>query len=77
VQSAQPSGQQPFVVTVVPATPAPERDLADVVIGALGITVSLVLVALVFGAVLGVIRLGWVRRHPPDADHMPPVRPEP
>ena len=74
MQAQQP--QQPFVVTVVPATPVRERDLADVVIGALGITVTLLLVAVVLGVLFGWLRLTWVRRHPPDADHMPPVKPQ-
>ena len=76
MQSAQPPGQQPFVVTVVPATPAPERDLADVLLGSLGITVGLLFVALVLGVVFGAIRLGWAKRHPPDVDHMPPIKPD-
>lgn len=65
----------PFVVTVVPATPAPERTIGDVIIGSLGIVLVLTLVAVALGTVLAGVRLIWLRRFPPGDDHMPPVRP--
>jgi ABC-type phosphate transport system permease subunit len=74
VQQAQPP-QDSFLVTVVPATPAPERTVADVIIGSLGIVLVLTMVAIVLGTVFAGIRLAWLRRFPPAGDHMPPVKP--
>jgi hypothetical protein len=73
VQNSQP--QDSFVVTVLPATPAPERTVADVIIGSLTIVVVLVVAGLLLGGVFAGLRLGWLKRHPADKDHMPPVRP--
>lgn len=67
--------KDPFVVTVVPATPAPERTIAEVIIGSLGIVLVMAVVAMALGAVLAGLRLAWLRRFPPGVDHMPPVRP--
>jgi hypothetical protein len=72
-QTSQP--QDSFVVTVIPATPAPERTVADVIVGSLSIVAVLLAVALVLGGLFAAVRLGWIRRHPAEADHMPPVRP--
>ena len=64
-----------FVVTVIPQTPAPETTLSDVLIGSLGLTGALVLLAVVLGGVLAALRLEWNRRHPAQNDHLPPVSP--
>jgi hypothetical protein len=66
---------QPFVVTIVPETPAEGTTVADVIIGSLGITGALVLLALALGVVMAVVRVGWNRRHPASDDHLPPVSP--
>ena len=66
---------QSFVVTVIPATPAPETTLGDVVVGAFGITGALLLLALVLGIVVAGLRVGWQRLHPAADDHLPPVSP--
>ena len=72
VQNPEP---RPLVVTLIPATPARQTTVADVVVGALGITGVLVLIALLAGGVLAVLRVRWNRRHPPENDHLPPVAP--
>jgi hypothetical protein len=72
VQTQEP---RPFIVTVIPATPAPQTTVADVVVGALGITGVLVMIALVAGALLAVLRVRWNRKHPAENDHLPPVSP--
>ena len=64
-----------IVVTVVPATPTPERTVGDVIIGSLGIAAALLLLALVLGVGFAAIRYVWIKHHPPDDDHMPPVSP--
>ena len=66
---------KPFIVTVVPATPAPQTTVGDVIVGALSITGLLVLVALVAGALFAVVRVRWNQRHPAEDDHLPPVSP--
>jgi hypothetical protein len=68
---AQP---QPFVVTVV-QTPAHETTFEDVVLGSVGMTGVLLLVAIVLGGVLALLLLAWNRRHPPEDRHLPPVSP--
>ena len=72
MQTEQP---RPLIVTLIPATPARQTTVADVVVGALGITGVLVIVALVAGALMAVLRVRWNRRHPAEEDHLPPVSP--
>lgn len=69
------SSSNAIVVTVVPATPAPERTVAGVIFGALGLAGLLFLLAIVLGAALAALRYGWLRLRPPADDHMPPVTP--
>ena len=64
--------QQPFIINL-PAKPTESTSLADVVIGSLGITGLLILLAIVLGAVVAFVLVQWHRRHPPDEDHMPSV----
>jgi hypothetical protein len=73
VQAPEP--QQPFVVTIIPETPAPETTVADVVLGSLGVAGTLLVLAMVLGVVMAAVRLGWNRMHPPSDDHLPPVTP--
>ncbi|HVW04198.1 MAG TPA: hypothetical protein VHB78_04280 [Vicinamibacterales bacterium] len=75
MQAAQPTTSTPIVVTVVPATPARERTVGDVIIGALSLTGVLILIALALGVVFAAVRYAWHRRHPPHEDHLPPVAP--
>ena len=63
---------QPFIINL-PQQPAESTSLADVVVGSLGITGLLILLALVLGAIVAFVLVQWHRRHPPDADHMPSV----
>jgi len=72
VQAQEPKS---FVVTIVPATPAPERNIGDVILSAFGMVVVLVLVAVVMGVVVAGVRVAWQRLRPPSDDHMPPVSP--
>ena len=69
----QPADPSSFVVTVVPAAPAPETTVADVVIGSLGVAGFLLVLALGLGVVMAAVRLGWQRLHPAVEDHLPPV----
>lgn len=68
------SQPQPFVVTVV-QTPAHETTFEDVVLGSIGMTGALLLVAIVLGGLLALLLLAWNRRHPPEERHLPPVSP--
>lgn len=54
-------GAQPIVVQVVRNEPVESTTAADVLIGAIGLTGVLVLVALVLGAVLGALLIGFKR----------------
>jgi hypothetical protein len=68
---------RPYVVSVVPATPteATPTTAADLLIGAASMAGVMLAVALVLGAVLGGVRLGYRKFFPPGEDHMPPVSP--
>lgn len=59
--AATQQGSQPIVVQVVKNTPVEETTAADVLIGAIGLTGVLLLVALLLGAVLGAILIGFKR----------------
>jgi hypothetical protein len=65
---------QPFIVTLA-KTPTKETTLQDVVLGALGLAGSLLLLAIVLGVVVSLVRLAWLRRHPPEEEHLPSVSP--
>jgi hypothetical protein len=71
----QTEGAKPFVVTIIPQKPAAETTLSDVLVGSLGLTGALILLALVLGVVVAVLRFGWNRLHPAEDDHLPPVSP--
>jgi hypothetical protein len=64
----------PFIVKPIREA-VPETTLADVVVGALGLTGLMVLVALVLGLVVAALMIGWHRRRPPEDDHLPSVSP--
>jgi hypothetical protein len=66
--------QQGFIVTVV-QTPTKQTTLQDVVLGSLGITGVLLLLALVLGALMAGLLYVWHRRHPPEDNRLPPVSP--
>jgi hypothetical protein len=65
---------QPFVVKVI-RPEAPETTVGDVILGSLGVTGVLLVIALLLGAVMAAIRVSWHRLHPPGDDHLPPVSP--
>ena len=65
---------EPYIVRVV-REPVPETTVGDVILGALGLTGVLLLIALVLGAVLAFVLVRWHHRHPPEHDHLPPVSP--
>jgi hypothetical protein len=71
----QTPSNQPFVVTIVPETPSEGMTVPDLLIGSMGITGVLVLVALVLGVLFAGVRLGWNRLHPASDDRLPPVSP--
>jgi hypothetical protein len=74
VQQAQPT-PSPFVVTVI-REPADEMSVPELIIGSLGIAGSLLLLALVCGAVAGVVLVVWNKFHPPVDRHLPSVSPQ-
>ena len=65
---------QPFVVTIV-QKPAPQTTLADVLLASLGVVGVSILAAAALGAVVAYLLVLWNRRHPPEADHLPPISP--
>jgi hypothetical protein len=65
---------QPFIVTPIREA-VPETTVADVVLGALGLTGIMVLVAILLGAVVALLLMAWHRRRPPEGDHLPSVSP--
>ncbi len=75
MQAPRSSQDQSFVVTVIPAEPTPTRTIGDVIVGSMGVAGSLLLLALVLGAVVAGVRVLWNRWHPAVDDHLPPVTP--
>ena len=65
---------QPYIVKVI-EEPKQELNFGDVIIGAIGVTGALVLLALVLGVVLAFLMIRWHRRHPPEHSHLPSVTP--
>ncbi len=61
-----------FIVTVIKEPPK-ETTLADVIVGSLGITGLLVLLALFLGVIVSVFLFKWNRR--PGGGRLPPVTP--
>jgi hypothetical protein len=69
--------QQPpdaFIVSVI-REPTPETTVADIVVGALGLTGVLFLIALVLGGAFALLLVLWHKRRRPEDDHLPPVSP--
>jgi hypothetical protein len=71
VQEAPPKA---FVVTVI-KEPVKEFTVADLIVGSLGIAGSLLVLALVLGAVAGGALVFWNKRFPANRRHLPPVTP--
>lgn len=69
-----PQNPEPYIVRVV-REPVQETTVGDVILGALGLTGVLLLIALVLGAVLAFVLVRWHHRHPPEHDHLPPISP--
>lgn len=55
----QQQGSQPILVQVVQNEPVESTTAADVLIGAIGLTGVLLLIALVLGAILGALLIGF------------------
>ena len=73
----QSSLSRPYVVSVIPDTPAEttQTTVADLLIGSVSLAAVLLAVALVLGLVFGGLRVGYLRLFPKQPDHMPPVSP--
>jgi len=65
---------RPIIVVPIPA-PVHQASLADVVIGALGLTGVLVVASLLLGAALAFVLTVWNRRHPPEEARLPSISP--
>jgi ABC-type phosphate transport system permease subunit len=65
----------PSVIVEIVPTPTRETTLADIILGSLGLTGVLVLIAFALGAVVALLLVRWRRRHPPELDRLPPVSP--
>ena len=74
MQQAQPQ-PSPFIVTVI-KEPAREMSVPELLIGSLGIAGLLLVLALLFGAVAGLVLVVWNKFHPPADRHLPPVSPQ-
>ncbi len=70
----QTSRPDAFIVTIQ-KTPAEELTIREVILGSLGVAGMLLIIAIVLGGVFSVLLLGWRRRYPLEADHLPPVSP--
>jgi len=59
----------PVIVTLV-EKPTPQTTFADVILGSLGLTGALVLLAVVLGAIMAIWMVRWNKRHPPSDEHL-------
>ena len=66
--------QEPFIVSVI-REETPETTVADVIIGALGLTGVMFLTAVVLGGLVAFGLVLWRKRRRPETDHLPPVSP--
>jgi hypothetical protein len=64
-----------FVVTVIPSTPAARTTVGDILIGSFALAGVLLVLALMLGVGVALVRVLWIRAHPPEHDHLPPVSP--
>lgn len=68
--------QDPRPIIVIPVPPpSHQTSLADVVLGAMGLTGVLVVASILLGAGLAFVLMMWHRRHPPEADRLPSISP--
>jgi hypothetical protein len=65
---------KPFIVVPIPA-PVHEASIFDVILSAMGLTGALIVASLVLGAGFALLLMIWHRRHPPEADRLPPISP--
>lgn len=63
-----------MIVSVI-REPEEGMTVEHLIIGSLGIAASLLLLALVLGAVAGGVLVVWHRLRPASRDHLPPVSP--
>ena len=63
---------KPFVVVPIPA-PVHEASFVDVIMSAMGLTGALIVASLVLGAGFALLLMIWHRRHPPEANRLPPI----
>ena len=66
--------QDAFVVSVI-REPEPEITVEQIILGSLGVAGSLLVLALILGAVAGGVLVVWNRLRPASPDHLPPVSP--
>lgn len=71
----QSTSPRPFVVTVVPETPAEATGLTvgELLVGSVGMAGVMLTTALVLGVVLAGVRVVTRRMFPPVTDHMPRI----
>jgi hypothetical protein len=63
-----------IIVTIV-SEPSKEQTVADIIIGSLGLAGTLLVLALLLGAVTGGVMVLWRKFHPTEWRSMPPVSP--
>jgi hypothetical protein len=68
LQQAPPT----VIVTLVPK-PTQQVNIADVLVGSLGLAGALLLGAAVLGVVFALGMVVWKKLHPPEEDHLPSI----
>lgn len=66
--------QEPFFVEII-REPAPQTTVGDIIIGALGLTGVMLLIAMLLGALVAGGLVLWHRKRRPEDDHLPSVSP--
>lgn len=63
-----------FIVSLI-REPTPETTVGDIIVGALGLTGVMFLIAVVLGGAMALLLVLWHKRRPPEEDHLPSVSP--
>ncbi len=64
----------PVIVTLV-EKPTQQTTFGDVILGSLGLTGVLILIAAGLGSLMAIWLVRWNQRHPPETAHLPSVSP--
>jgi len=66
--------QDAIIVRIIPEA-TPETTVGDIIIGALGLTGVMFIIAVALGGICAFLLISWHRHRPPSDNHLPSVSP--